>query len=1040
MSPSLPPLPTDETHAERRRATILFADIQDSTELIRDLDPEAATRLLDPPIKLMLDAVARYHGTVSHVLGDGIVAIFGAPAASEDHAVMACLAAHAMLESLDARHAGAIRARIGLHSGDVVVRHVQIGKSNTYDSVGAAVHIAARLEQTAEPGTACISATTYELAKGFINARRLSPVAMKGIDGEVERYLLLGMNKAASRWSVRSARGLSAFTDRVREVKWLATALQRSGTGGGLAVHIAGPPGIGKSRLLHEFLSGGAEQYCVFRLAGSPHTKDAAFQPIRSWMLDWIGIRPSDPAAAAQAKLDAALRSFEGFTDIDHVRLSSLLGLRDRPPSGVGHPVLPVALRTEQTLAKAFNGIAAGRLIVLACDDVDCFDPMSLELLEALIVEMDTTPFLLITTSRSRFRLSPGITVPTQSLNLRPLSDADARKFLAQHDPRFLEGRELTQAVIQKTSGNPLFLEEVASLVVQDQAGDAGLGRNNGGIDRLTLAIPDRIEPLIADRLAKLSNKQRRLLELCAVIGNDVPLYLLASLAGYDEAELENRLERLHARRLIYRNEGDAGSYSFRHSIIRDVCFNGMLLATRRSYHARILEVLERDIGPRHDLRADDLCYHAINAELWDKAVVHLRAAADAAVERSAFKTGEFYLMRASEIAAKLPETDATLRVRIDILLSLRNLIGATAKYAETKRLLDQAEEIARKLGDPDCHARVLASRIHVLSILGDLKAAVSAGNRARTLARKAGDRSLLALSNFFLGQTRFNRGEFSKAETAFLENAAILRGPPIALRLGAMATLTVSNPANLAAVQAFQSRFEAAERSAHQALQAANATARPYDMTLADLYHGVVLLQGRSAEAATEAFTRALELARLRELEQLLPPVLVGLGQAQLLSGDLDRGLDRLKEAHELSVAQNRYMLQIWAASSLALVMTQLGRARDAVPLAHGAVVAAKRYGFAGFQIQALRSLGLAQTAVGDKGAAATLERALGLSRNVGARAESAHCHVALSACRHDKAGAHVDAARRIYAEIGMEKFLDRLMALPSNDRICLL
>ena len=175
---SLPPLQTGELHAERRRATILFADIQNSTELIRDLDPEAASHLLDPPIQIMLAAVTRYHGTVSHVLGDGVVAIFGAPTESEDHAVMACLAARAILEALDERHGGAIRARIGVHSGEVVFRHVQVGKSHSYDSIGAAVHIAARLEQTAEPGTACISATTHALAKGFINTGALAPASI----------------------------------------------------------------------------------------------------------------------------------------------------------------------------------------------------------------------------------------------------------------------------------------------------------------------------------------------------------------------------------------------------------------------------------------------------------------------------------------------------------------------------------------------------------------------------------------------------------------------------------------------------------------------------------------------------------------------------------------------------------------------------------------------------------------------------------------------------------------------------------------------
>ena len=207
---SLPPLQSGELYAARRRATILFADIQNSTELIRDLDPEAAGRLLDAPIQHMLEAVTRYRGTVSHVLGDGVVAIFGAPNESEDHAVMACLAARAILDTMETHHRGAIRVRVGVHSGEVVFRPVPVGRSHSYDSIGAAVHIAARLEQTADPGTACISAATHDLARGFINADALNPVAMKGFDDPLERFLLVGVNPAADRWSVRSAQGCRA--------------------------------------------------------------------------------------------------------------------------------------------------------------------------------------------------------------------------------------------------------------------------------------------------------------------------------------------------------------------------------------------------------------------------------------------------------------------------------------------------------------------------------------------------------------------------------------------------------------------------------------------------------------------------------------------------------------------------------------------------------------------------------------------------------------------------------------------------------------
>lgn len=1034
---SLPPLQSAELHAERRRATILFADIQNSTELIRDLDPEAASRLLDAPIQRMLEAVRRYHGTVSHVLGDGVVAIFGAPTGSEDHAVMACLAARAILDAMEAHHRGVIRARIGVHSGEVVFRHVQVGKGRNYDSIGAAVHIAARLEQTAEPGTACISATTHALAKGFIDADALHPVAMKGLDSPVERFLLIGVNRAADRWSVLAAQGLSAFTGRDKELRRLGSLRERCRDGSARIVHIVGPAGIGKSRLLHEFLQDSAASCVVIRLAGGPLAREAALLPVRSWMLDWTGIKPADPAATALAKLEAKLRSIGDFSQADRLRLSSLLGLRDHAPSSPGQETLPTPLDAEQALVRMFTAIAGDRLLVLACDDADFFDPMTLEMLKGVTRELAQRPCLVVMTGRSRIRF-PGL--PSQSLKLEPLSDDEAVKLLVRRDERFEQDHELMQTVIRKTGGNPLFLEEVAALVVRTGLGQGDPGHAERSLDHLTLVIPDRVESLIADRLASLPNRQRRLLELCAVIGDEVPLYLLRPLANGEGADLERRLERLLSKRLVYAKgtNGEAATYSFRHSIIRDVCVNSMLVATRRMLHARILDVLERDVGPRHDARIVDLCYHAIHAERWDRAVIHLRAAADAAIESFAFKAAAFYLKRALDVSAKLPQDEHADRTRLDILLSLRGLLGATDEFAEANRLLDEAEAIALRLADPDYQARILAARIPVLSILGDLGGALEAGRRSRIMALKSGDKSLLAVANFFLGQTHFSRGELSRAEEALAENAKLLESGAIEPRPAAMGTLTVYNPAILTAVHAFQSRFDAAAHAAHAALAAARETKRPYDLGLAHIYDGFQLLHYRSVDAAGVAFEQAFEYAQERGLEQLLPPILVGLGQTALLAGKHAAAVAQLNEARDLSIAHNRTMIQIWAAASLALAAIRQERPDDAVKLGREAVDLAERHGYAAFNVQALRALGLAQAAADRQQARVTLTWALTLSDDIGTRAESAHCHVAMSMCREDDAPTELDKARRIYRDIGMEDFLDRLLATPAADRIC--
>ncbi|MGE3651250.1 MAG: AAA family ATPase, partial [Reyranellaceae bacterium] len=983
----------------------------------------------------MLEAVTRYRGSVSHVLGDGVVAIFGAPNESEDHAVMACLAARAILDTMETHHRGAIRVRVGVHSGEVVFRHVQVGRSHSYDSIGAAVHIAARLEQTAEPGTACISAATRDLARGFINADALNPVAMKGFDDPLERFLLVGVNPAADRWSVRSAQGLSRFTGREQELSRLRAARERCRKATARLVHIVGPPGIGKSRLLYEFLQESATSCRVVRLAGGPLTRDAAFQPVRSWMLEWMGIRPADSAAAALDKLDVALRGLGGFSDSDRQCLSSLVGLRDHAPPGAGPGTSPVPLQVEQALARMLDAVGGEHLLVLACDDADSFDPMTRELLRGVARELATRPCLVVMTGRTRQVIAR---LPAQSLKLEPLSDEDAGKLLAERDARFSTDQGLTQAVIRKTGGNPLFLEEVAALAGRTRAQPGELMPDEGGLDRLTLVIPERIESLIADRLAELPNRQRRLLELCAVIGDEVQLDLLRPLADGGGEDIERRLERLLSKHLVYATDRDSTRYSFRHSIIRDVCINGMLIATRRSLHVRILELLERTVESRHDARIVDLCYHAINAERWDRAVVHLREAADAATESFAFKAAVFYLKRALDVTTKLPPGEASDRTRLDLLLSLRGLLGATDEFAEVNRLLDEAEAIAMRLGDPDYQARILAARIPVLSILGDLGGAAEAGRRSRLMALKSGDRSLLAAANFFLGQTHFSRGELARAEEALSENARLLQAGTIEWRPAAMGTLTVFNPAILAAVHALQGRVDAAERAASAALEAARLTGRPYDLGLAHLYDGFRLLHRRSTDAANAAFARAFEHAQERGLGQLLPPILIGLGQALLQTGDVPTAIGRLNEGRELSGTRGRSMMLIWASAALALASLRQARTDEALALAQQAVDQAERHGFAAFHVQALRALGLAQAHVDRDKARATLGWALTLSNDIGTRAETAHCHVAISMVRHEDAVAELDAARRIYREIGIEEFLDRLLAMPVADWVC--
>jgi class 3 adenylate cyclase len=249
---------------ERKQVTVLFADIKDSTELIRGLDPEAAQQLLDPAIHRMMDAVHRYEGTVNQVLGDGIMALFGAPIAHEDHAVHACYTALAMQASMRSytdevrRTRGLeLRIRVGLHSGEVVVRDIGNDLHMDYSAVGETTHLAARMEQLATPGSIRLTTETLRLAEGFIQVQSLGPVPVKGLVEPVEIFELVGASGIRRRLQAAAARGLTRFVGRQTELTALQQALARAGAGQEQVVALIGEPGVGKSRLVYEFLSKG---------------------------------------------------------------------------------------------------------------------------------------------------------------------------------------------------------------------------------------------------------------------------------------------------------------------------------------------------------------------------------------------------------------------------------------------------------------------------------------------------------------------------------------------------------------------------------------------------------------------------------------------------------------------------------------------------------------------------------------------------------------------------------------------------------------
>ena len=888
---------------ELRRVSVLFADIQGSTALIRDLDPEASAALLDPPVRAMVAAVEQFDGVVCH-LGDGVLAIFGAPSVCEDHAVRACLAALAIREALSVAAAN-ISVRMGIHTGDVVMRARRLGRAQVWEPIGPALHVAARLEQTADPGSICISSVTQDQARGFIETGTLAPVEAKGLGEPLVRHALLGAHRDADRWAVRSANGLVEHVGRVEELALLRAMLGADAADRPAVVQLSGPPGIGKSRLLHEALRSPAASSClIVRLSGDPHGQETAFHAFAVWLRGWLDIRAGDQREAARAKIHAA----SSMADLDGPVLERLLGLRDATSPAFADLD---AVDAGSVVTALLRSLARGRRIVLACEDVDCFDAASRDLLQGVLAASAREDMLVIATSRSRARLSRS--VATRSITLDALSAEDTSTLFRRINGPLGHTPALVAAIQAKTGGNPLFVEEVSALIRRDAA-----HRDERAAEELT--IPDRVEALIADRLARLPRAQKQLVQVCSVLGGVVPLRLLSRVMGVPAPELHGRLLRLQTEQVLHetRRYPDP-QFAFKHALTRDAAYQMMLAARRRDLHARTVAALETDEDETLGVRLDDLCRHSVRADMPAKAVRYLFQAAALDAEKSAFQSARTRLTQAVELSRTLPHSIEAATERVQILLALRRMLNVAGQYAELVDILNEAETLAAQIGDERSVAQVMVQRVHVLNIMGRLPEAIALGERAYAAARTHNDPAQRVLAAHHLAQAYFNTGDLRAADARLRDALATMANSTVEPTSGSVATLPVLVHCTRSMTLAMLGDWAGAEHEAAAAHRLADRDDRPYDKAFSLFVSGLARLGHRPRQAIT-AFSAGLALCANGQIQQMAPPLLAGLGHALLQTGDHEQAAVHLRSAYMTTREKARPMMLCWAASGLAL------------------------------------------------------------------------------------------------------------------------
>src|SRR3989475_4644461 len=506
---------------ERKQVTVLFADLKDSTELIRGLDPEAAQQLLDPAIHCMMDAVHRFEGTVNQVLGDGIMALFGAPIAHEDHALRACYAALAMqaamlptTEAVRRTRGLELRMRVGLNSGEVVVRAIGNDLHMDYSAVGETTVLAARMEQTATPGSIRLTPSTLGLVEGLVQVTALGPVPVKGLVEPVEVFELVGASSLRRRLQAAAARGLTPFVGRQQELEALYQSLARAQTGHGQVVALVGEAGVGKSRLVYECVHSHRTQgWQVLESASVSYGKATPYFPVIDLLKRYCQIDDGDEARTMRAKVTGQVLTLdETLQDT----LPALLALLDALPDDSPFVHLDPPQRRQRTLEALRRVLlreSQVQPLLLVCEDLHWIDSETQALLDRLIESLPTAQLLLLVNYRPEYQHGWGSKTSYTQLRLDPLPSASADALLHTllgDDPSLAP---LTQLLIARTEGNPFFLEESVRTLVETQVlvGERGAYRLARALP--SIQVPSTVQTVLSARIDRLPPEEKRLLQ-----------------------------------------------------------------------------------------------------------------------------------------------------------------------------------------------------------------------------------------------------------------------------------------------------------------------------------------------------------------------------------------------------------------------------------------------------------------------------------------------------------------------------------------------
>jgi class 3 adenylate cyclase/tetratricopeptide (TPR) repeat protein len=1021
---------------ERKQVTVLFADIRGSTKLIEGLDPEDAQTLIDPVLHVMMDAVHRYEGTVNQVLGDGIMALFGAPLAHEDHAVRACYAALAMQEEMrgyrerlgrpDARE---LQIGIGLNSGEVVVRSIDNDLNIDYSALGQTTHLAARMEEIAGAGEILMTAATLGEVEGFVEIKSRGAVQAKGVSRLIETYELVGTTSARTRLHAAVARGLTPFVGRKTEIETFEKLLEKSAGGRGQIFAMVGEPGMGKSRLVYEFThSHVPPDWLVLEAPSVSYGKATPYFPVIELLRRYFEFSEGDGVENIQEKIvDHVLRLDEMLRDVIPPILALLGVLRDSKEDRLASPQSKDQRQDVVEAIKRFNDMepqqrrrrtfdalkrvmireSQQRPLLVVFEDLHWIDNETQSVLDNLVESLPMARILLLVNYRPGYAHSWGDKTYYTQLRVDPLQSASAEELLQYLLGNHKDLAPLKESLIRRTEGNPFFAEESVRSLSETGILIGEKGAYRPGLKVDSIRIPSTVQNVVADRIDRLPIAQKHLLQTAAVIGVGFSFRLLRAVAELQEDELHEHLATLQAAEFLYEtNLFPEVEYSFKHALTNEVVYGALLHERRTLLHGRIVKALEEMTENNSHDRLEKLAHHAFQGELWDKAVIYLRETGAKAVSLSSFRNALLYFERALEALQRVPESPDNLRRGIDLRFDIRNALFVLNDFKRGFEHLERAKEAAKAINDQERLGKLFTWMTAYWNLEGNSGQAVITGKQAleHTVGPKNIESNIVA--HYFLGVAYHNLGQFESSIDELKKALSLITEDRKYDLFGTTGIVSVNCRIWLIRGLAQIGKFSEAFQYGTEATQTAVERDHPFSIVYAYYAVGAVALVKGEINQAITALERSLRVCEAVEILLLRPLVVSGLAAAYAFVSRFDEALRLLEsttdrsawmtEATSRQLPFGKAMRMVWEVEAYMLA----GKLNEAEALARRVLEVSgesKDRGSEAWLRCLLGDLLALRHPAHLIHAEASYRKALLLARDLGMRPLQAHCHLGL-------------------------------------------